>query len=302
MNTMLRLITNKVIIAVISTATLTLPALAQAPSPDLAGEGEPANATVNALCPVTTDEEIDPRFTVEYEGQTIGLCCRKCRTKFEADPEAYAANILRVGFVPASDPAQADEPDHDDGHEHADTEPEEGAADHDETPDAAAGQDDDHEEGEEHEHDHGVSESKLIAWLGNFHPASTHLPIGLLIGAALAELLFFVTKRDLFRHAGSFCVGVAAFGAIATASLGWFNGGFALTDNDWVQTTHRWLGTSTALLTLITFGMLLRVSRPAPEPRPRTAYRAALFLTVGVVSATGFFGGALVYGLNHYAW
>jgi hypothetical protein len=27
-----------------------------------------------------------------------------------------------------------------------------------------------------------------------------------------------------------------------------------------------------------------------------------LFLTAGLVGATGFFGGALVYGINHYAW
>lgn len=31
------------------------------------------------------------------------------------------------------------------------------------------------------------------------------------------------------------------------------------------------------------------------------AYRAGLFVTTLIVGATGFFGGALVYGINHYA-
>ena len=31
-------------------------------------------------------------------------------------------------------------------------------------------------------------------------------------------------------------------------------------------------------------------------------FRAVLFTAAGLVGATGFLGGALLYGLDHYAW
>ena len=68
-----------------------------------------------------------------------------------------------------------------------------------------------------------------------------------------------------------------------------------------MQTTHRWLGTSTALLTLITLGLLINSSRVA-LPSTLLRYRIALFAATWLVGVTGFFSGALVYGINHYAW
>ncbi len=260
-------------------------------------------APINALCPVTTDEPVDPRFTVEYKGNAVGLCCRKCRTKFEADPEAFVANIpgfepvpIGLGVQPAAD--------HNDGeaHEHAeaDTPHEDDAHDHS---DGAAMDDDgqDHEsDGHDHAVDHAESGLKIVSWLGKFHPPATHLPIGLLIGAALAELGLMLTRREMFRHATAFCLGLAAFGAMGAATLGWFNGGFVLFDEDWVQGVHRWLGTSVAVLSVVAFAVLVRTSSKTPERR--TPFRVVLFLAATLVGATGFFGGALVYGLNHYAW
>lgn len=74
-----------------------------------------------------------------------------------------------------------------------------------------------------------------------------------------------------------------------------------LTNDDWVQTTHRWLGTGTVFMTLLTLALLARASR-ASVPSGRLRFRLALFATAGLVGVTGFFGGALVYGINHYAW
>ena len=135
--------------------------------------GEP----INTMCPVTTDEDVDPAFTVVYEGQTIGFCCRKCRTRFENDPKAYLSELpmlQAVSQVVQTDPMHEDL----DGHDHA----------HEEIVEDAH----EHAEGEQHDHatDHDKGDSglsKLISWIGKFHPPATHLPIGLLIGAALAE-------------------------------------------------------------------------------------------------------------------
>ncbi len=270
-------------------------------------QGNDEGGIINTVCPVTTDEEVDPAFTIEYEGQTIGFCCRKCRTRFDEDPEAYLAELPMLQSVSMTTSMAADmEPAHDDGddHSHGDDSHDEssGSGDHDEG--SASG---DHDDAEPHDHatGHGSEKSgisKLISWLGKFHPPTTHIPIGMLIGAAIAEGLFMLTRRDLLKNAATFCVVLAGFGAIGAVTLGWFNGGFTLVDDQWVQTVHRWLGTSTALLTLVTVGLLIRASKGGAKPSARTQYRVSLFLAAGMVGATGFFGGALVYGLNHYAW
>lgn len=280
-------------------------ARAQPTSSDATGE---VGGPVNAMCPVTQDEPIDPRFTAVYEGRTIGLCCRKCRTKFEADPAAYIAN-LSVAFDPPApdggdadptahahdDPADETNETHDDDHNHdPSTSAEEAAS----TQLKASGT-----EPDEHAHSHDTgSRAKLAVWIGKFHPASTHLPIGLLIGAAIAELGMIATRKVWFRHAAGFCLTIAALAAIATASLGWFNGGFVLWDDDWVQGIHRWLGTGTAALSLLSLVLFARIAREGADAPRVTAYRVSLFLTALVVATTGFFGGALVYGLDHYAW
>ncbi|MBL4688118.1 MAG: hypothetical protein JKY37_26245 [Nannocystaceae bacterium] len=67
------------------------------------------------------------------------------------------------------------------------------------------------------------------------------------------------------------------------------------------MTTHRWMGTSVALLSLIVLWLSFLSHRKDNATHLR-AYRAVLFLTVSLVGATGFLGGAMIYGINHYAW
>ena len=255
---------------------------------------EEVGGSVNAMCPVMLDEPIDPRFTAVYEGRTIGLCCRKCRTKFEADPAVYIANVPAPFDPSAPDGGNADpiahaydDPagethdtnDHDHDHDHEPATPLGEASD---TRSAAS-----RAKPDEHAHSHDTgSRSKLAVWIGKFHPASTHLPIGLLIGAAIAELGMIATRKVWFRHAAGFCLAVAALGAVATALLGWFNGGFVLWDDDWVQAVHRWLGTSTAALSLLSLVLFSGIARDDAPAARVTAYRVALFLTALVVAVT----------------
>lgn len=102
---------------------------AQSSPPGVPGGDE---VPVNATCPVMPGEPVDPRFTVIYEGQSIGLCCRKCRTKFEADPAAYIAQLPTPlmspteldGHDPESDRLQVVKEPHDGhAHEHDDPRP-----------------------------------------------------------------------------------------------------------------------------------------------------------------------------------
>jgi uncharacterized membrane protein/YHS domain-containing protein len=269
---------------------------AQTPSPELAGEG---GSPINTMCPVMTDEPIDPRFTVEYEGVTVGLCCRKCKTRFDDNPAAYIAN-LPVLFTPS---AVAQEQDEHSGDAHG-HEPLEQPTDDDpgystERSDTR----DQSEDGHDHATDHDIAErSKFAVWIGKFHPPATHLPIGLLIGAAIAEACMIATGRPFFRHAAGFSLALATASALVAAGLGWFNAGIKFWEDDWLLATHRWLGASTTTLSVLALIVFARANRQPASSRAVLWYRVLLFLTAGLVSATGFFGGALVYGINHYAW
>ncbi|RNC80999.1 MAG: hypothetical protein ED559_04130 [Phycisphaera sp.] len=260
--------------------------------------------SVNSMCPVMSEEPVDPRFMVQYEGKTIGLCCRRCLTKFEADPAAYTAHLPAVFALLEqteklgiqTDQASGDHADDHHPGDHSDAESmAANSAEHTRPPEASFDQMD-------HAHTHGTgSRSSLAAWIGKFHPASTHLPIGLLFGAAIAEFCMIVTRNARFRHAAGFCLVAAFIGAIIAVVLGWLNGGFVLWDDHWVQATHRWLGTGTAALSLVTLGSFVRAAHSDASRRAVMRYRLALCATTVVVAGAGFFGGALVYGIDHYA-
>jgi hypothetical protein len=50
---------------------------------------------VNKMCPVMPDHKVDVEVTVQYKGETIGLCCTACQKKWNANPGAYAANVKK---------------------------------------------------------------------------------------------------------------------------------------------------------------------------------------------------------------
>jgi predicted permease len=120
----------------------------------------------------------------------------------------------------------------------------------------------------------------------------------MLIAAALSELLLMRKGDELFFHATRFAVWVGSLGALAAAALGWFFAGFRIADEEWLMTTHRWLGTSASALALVVLFLCERAYRSSE----RQAFRLALFPLAAVVAMTGFFGGALLYGIDHYAW
>jgi mono/diheme cytochrome c family protein/uncharacterized membrane protein len=142
---------------------------------------------------------------------------------------------------------------------------------------------------------------KLIPWLGRLHPAAVHFPIALLTAAAVAEFLRLATGKPAFDAASRFCTWFGALAAVAAAVLGWFAGGFRLPDTSWVLMTHRWLGTSTVPWTALIL-LLSEWSRQPDRHRTRMWFRVTLLGAAGLILVTGFFGGAVVFGLDHYTW
>jgi uncharacterized membrane protein/mono/diheme cytochrome c family protein len=139
---------------------------------------------------------------------------------------------------------------------------------------------------------------KLLGWIGKFHAASTHFPIALLSVTLIAEMLGWWTKKDGWLTCTRFLLFIGAPSAVATASLGWLNEYAGVST---VYQLHKWVGTCTALWAVISLGCaVLFECREGTASRNRL--RAVLVIGALLVSATGFLGGAVSFGLDHYKW
>jgi uncharacterized membrane protein len=144
--------------------------------------------------------------------------------------------------------------------------------------------------------------TKLIDWLGKLHPPASHFPVALLVAAALAELLGIVTGRSLFEGAVRYCLWFGALGAVLTALLGWFMGGFQVADRSGLLTLHRWVGTAVAIGASLALVLGERSQRLPDKRGARLAFRIGLLIVALLVVSAGYLGGAMIYGLHHYQW
>ncbi len=139
---------------------------------------------------------------------------------------------------------------------------------------------------------------RLLEWIGRFHAASTHFPIALLVVAVLSEALGWLSKKESWLTCTRFLVVLGSLAACNTALLGWLN---VHPGDSLVYEFHKWVGTATALWALICAGAAIFFECREGSGE-RTRLRAALVLGALLVSAVGFLGGALTFGLDHYKW
>lgn len=261
----------------------------------LAGEtAEPAPG--NATCPVMVGEKIDPAISTTYQGRKVYFCCQLCRHSFLKDPEKYLGNLPPEPQVSAVRPGA--EPGH---HEKESAE----------TAQAPPHQDRERGHGADTDHDHarhGTAKGweRSIRFIGKFHPLAVHFPIALVMAAALAEILFLLTRKAWFGEASRFCLAGGAVTILIATALGWAAGAFARYPGVEVLkievlTLHRWLGTTSAALVVLaaTLSELHRRGNTGPL---KTWHRILLAVAVVAVGLTGYFGGILIYGLDHYRW
>lgn len=147
----------------------------------------------------------------------------------------------------------------------------------------------------------GTFWQRLASWLGRVHTAVIHFPIAMLIGAFALELLGVWRGRPQFRDVSRGMLVVGALGAVAAAALGWFAGGFYLTDRNPVLMIHRWLGTTLAVLTSI---LAYRAVTRSAAPGERSIVN---LLSLGAIAAAvavqGYLGGSFMHGgLDHLAF
>ncbi len=145
--------------------------------------------------------------------------------------------------------------------------------------------------------------SRLGRWLGKFHPVVVHFPIALLIAAAVAELLKCLLGAEWLGGAARFSVLAGAVGGVVSALLGWLDAAFASYTGSlaWTLELHRWLGTTTAVWSVLT-AVLCEVSVRSNSCRYRRWYLGTLAVGAILVGVTGHFGGTLIFGRGYYSW
>lgn len=139
---------------------------------------------------------------------------------------------------------------------------------------------------------------RLVSWLGRAHSLVIHFPIAMFLGALGVELLGLWRRRRDYQWAAQVMLVVGAIGAVAGAFLGWFAGGFYLTDRNPILMAHRWLGTAIAFAGLILL-YLSATARRAPE-RPRRAYWTVLAALTVAIAVQGWLGGTFMHGGIHH--
>ena len=137
---------------------------------------------------------------------------------------------------------------------------------------------------------------RFMDWLGRFHPIIVHFPIAFFPAALFTAIVG--RRRPAFSAPVQFLVVAGGIIAPISALLGWFNGGWIMTDTDLLMSVHRWLGTGIGA-----GGLLLGIwawRRPW-EDRGAGMILALAAMTIAI-AVQGWFGGALVHGAEHLNW
>lgn len=218
---------------------------------------------INERCPVTPEEPAESRLTVEFEGRTIGFCCRDCIRKFLDSPETYRANlrppIVLGGDIPPSHSRQST------------SQPSQSLS----------------------------PAERIFRFAGNLHVIAVHFPIALILLAVILECIGWIGNAPRFLFAARVNLSAGAAGALAAAILGWVAAGNSHYTGEAAATLewHRWLGLCVAVLAVI--GLACIMAEKLKKPIGTPAFRFVLMLLAVVIIATAHLGGTLIYGPNH---
>ncbi len=242
----------------------------------------------NKYCPVTTNELAEEKFSLEYEGETIYLCCNGCKKDFLADPEKYMAKLATMKTESETDA-------HDSSNTHGTTAQ---SVDVSSTKPIEGGH------GEEPAHDHETDHeqtSSLLTFIGKFHPLVIHFPIALVFTALLFTGLAMLLKVEIFDTLSIYLIYFAALSALLAVILGLIAGYNASYPSFLISSfeLHRILGISSSLVTFITAYIGYRQLSQNPSGGVML-YRLVLLVNAILVGVTGHLGATLVFGLDYF--
>ncbi|MDV3257078.1 MAG: hypothetical protein LOX97_04705 [Sphingomonas sp.] len=135
---------------------------------------------------------------------------------------------------------------------------------------------------------------RLMDWLGRTHPVIVHFPIAFFPAALVTAIVG--RRRPAFGTPVRFLVVTGGIIAPLAAILGWLDAMGA--EPDQLLTVHRWLGTAIGIGAL---GLGLWAWRK-PEQDRSTGMIVALTVITAAIIVQGWFGGAMVHGIDHMNW
>ncbi len=137
---------------------------------------------------------------------------------------------------------------------------------------------------------------RFLDWLGRLHPMIVHFPIAFFPAALFTAIVG--RRRPAFAKPVQFLVVAGGIIAPIAAVLGWFDGGFDFATDDALLQSHRWLGTAIGIVAL---GLAIWALRKPEQDRSPGMIVGLAVITVAIV-VQGWFGGALVHGIDHIDW
>ena len=135
---------------------------------------------------------------------------------------------------------------------------------------------------------------RLLDWLGRLHPAIVHFPIAFFPAALFTAIVG--RRRPAFATPVQFLVVAGGIIAPVAVMLGWLDALNA--DPDPLLSVHRWLGTAIGLGAL---GLGVWAWR-RPDQVRGTGMVVALAIITAAIVVQGWYGGAMVHGIDHMNW
>ncbi|MFN3191598.1 MAG: c-type cytochrome domain-containing protein [Aureliella sp.] len=145
---------------------------------------------------------------------------------------------------------------------------------------------------------------RVMMFQGLFHPASVHFPIALLAISTLFLVGSFIW-REAFESAAFHCLWIGGLGAAAACVMGWGyaqHEGYGAAGFDLQNSSidrHRWLGIAVAVGAFVLIPMAQKARSKSDKGMRFLWLIGSVALMLGV-SITGYQGGELTYGEDHY--
>ncbi len=146
------------------------------------------------------------------------------------------------------------------------------------------------------------STQRIWAFIGYFHPAIVHLPLGLLLAGAIMALLSFILGKRTEDFA-YFCLLIGAPFAVLSAVVGWsfanelgYPGWRVIPTSEEGQVifNHRWAGTAVAFLSVpLVFIAWLACRRS--DRRASYVWRVGLIVLAALIGWVGHEGGEMTH-------
>ncbi|MBW3627863.1 MAG: hypothetical protein KY464_01080, partial [Gemmatimonadetes bacterium] len=138
----------------------------------------------------------------------------------------------------------------------------------------------------------------LLRFIGRFHPMIVHFPIGLILLAAILEILALVYRPfRVLRHSTAVVLFLGALSAVAAVVAGYLlslEGGY----EPRLVRTHFWLGVSVAASAVVATALKIRAQRRHRRGLDRL-YAGVLAASVAALLLAGHVGGSLTHGQGY---